>query len=285
MTVSRLASTAGIQLQGGYIPVKELDITPLCEKQGNYAYMMRKERPNRRIQPSVFGVVFGYMLDYEMTLESGQLVSPLSVSSYRIAHKGALKVGQLSEFDSCVARIDELYCHNPRDYNAIINEFRRIAIYDTIYRSGFYQLVNEIPMSLTDSDVKSMCRAVSATKEYLCKTAEEFNFEVGFTGVHSKNILPSDCDLVTDDSLIDFKCSTKEPNSKQTFQLLLYYLLGKHECPKMFNKVKYLKIINPLLGNVYTYDIKKLDTDYVKHILENKIGYPKKICDVICAKI
>ena len=95
----------------------------------------------------------------------------------------------------------------------------------------------------------------------------------------AKNVAPSDADWITEDSLIDIKCTKDGPKSSETFQLILYYLLGMNEAPSTFRKIKYLKILNPRLCRVYTYEIDKLKKEDLKHIEIDIMGYKESVFD------
>ena len=83
--------------------------------------------------------------------------------------------------------------------------------------------------------------------------------------------IPSDADLVVDDTLIDIKCTNKSHPISEIMQLLGYsslMILNKHR--KNINKIA---IINILHGNITTYDIDFLNKDncinYIK-VLKNE---------------
>lgn len=277
-TVWSLASSSGLQPFGGYIPPKDMEVSSLLqEDDSEYRERMLQERQFGNMSPAVFGVVFGYMLSYECALDLKDKVDFTSLIVFGVAIKGARYVNREQELVRYINQIDKLYAEQPRNYHKIVYLFNKVAMFDSIYRSGWYNRFYKAPRPNGD-DVKPMLRALGATKEYL-KAEEVLRFGVGFFGLGSANMAPSDCDLVTGDSLIDFKCSIKEPNNKHTFQLILYYLLGKHEYPEYFDDVEYLKIINPILGKVYSYEVKEIGSRVLKYIAEHNIGYSKSVTD------
>ena len=118
---------------------------------------------------------------------------------------------------------------------------------------------------------------LGATECYFIDHEKVVSLGFGFTALGTKNLLPSDGDVLTESSLIDLKCSSKAPTSKHTFQLLLYYILGLHEFPEHFKHLKYIKLINPILGKVYSYPLADLDKNMLKTIEKEIIGYENSV--------
>ena len=74
-------------------------------------------------------------------------------------------------------------------------------------------------------------------------------------------------------SLWDFKVSKRDPNSKQTLQLLMYYLMGKHSVHKEFDSIEKLAIFNPRKNKIYCAEVSDIPDEVIKEVSEKVIGY------------
>ena len=94
---------------------------------------------------------------------------------------------------------------------------------------------------------------------------------------NSKNLIQihGDLDFITDNSIIDIKCTSKNKITSHITQEYIYYLLLKNGCSNLtadeyekVKNVKFLTTINPLIGERITYDIKNIDEDgFIKECL------------------
>ena len=77
------------------------------------------------------------------------------------------------------------------------------------------------------------------------------------------------------------KTSKKKPTQEQFFQLLQYYILGKHFRKEQFRFVDKIGIFNPRLNAVFQLKINDLDDDILNKARYNLIHYEPKSVDVI----
>ena len=151
-----------------------------------------------------------------------------------------------------------------------------LVVYDAVYRAGYYNPNLKTP-KITNEDRDAIELMVNETKLYLLEKEKIVALGVSFKAEGANNVSPSDADFLTEESIIDLKCSVSKPTSKHTLQLILYYILGLHEYPNEFKKLKYIKIINPRIDKVFSYEIKKIDVEDLKYNEKEIMGYAKSV--------
>lgn len=87
---------------------------------------------------------------------------------------------------------------------------------------------------------------------------------------YTKTVDSGDGDFLTADTIWDFKVSKMKPTSKETLQLLMYWIMGQHSGKKEFKNITNLGIFNPRLNNIYTLPISKVKPDIIE-IVETEI--------------
>lgn len=149
----------------------------------------------------------------------------------------------------------------------------KLVGFDVIYRAGFmgYKPVDEInPDEKTVFNIREMVsRSLAFFEKYGPIMIDGFTFEGGY----SSTVSAGDGDFLTEDTLWDFKVSTKEPTNKHTLQLLIYYIMGLHSKHKYFQNIKKIAIYNPRLNVVYIKSLDEISIDIIKEIEEKVICY------------
>ncbi|MBQ6354848.1 hypothetical protein IJJ18_00250 [Candidatus Saccharibacteria bacterium] len=148
----------------------------------------------------------------------------------------------------------------------------KLSGFDVVYRSSAweYKPVSKInPNKKTIGNIKTM---IDRTSTYVskCKPIIESGFIISDCG--GKYVTVGDGDLLTEDSIIDFKVSTRPPTSDHTLQLLIYYIAGLHKDFEKFKNVKKLIIFNPRLNISYTYNLHNLEDWIFNEVEKNIIG-------------
>ena len=80
-------------------------------------------------------------------------------------------------------------------------------------------------------------------------------------GAYTATITTGDGDLLTKDTLWDFKVTTSKPNKDHTLQLLIYYLIEN------------LGIFNPRQNTIYQLPISEISDEVIKEVETVVIGY------------
>ena len=173
------------------------------------------------------------------------------------------------DIDSILARIRGL------DDESIIAACEAVQ-YDGWYRNpcamaayGYSEL--RYPDDDTIRNIRIMVeRCVAYLRENGPVTKTGFDFKPrGYTRIVGNG----DGDVLTANGLWDLKTNKTRPNSKQTLQLLMYWIMGQHSGQKMFRNARYIGLINPRLGVVYRFDMNEMDEEIISVVENEVIGY------------
>ena len=149
----------------------------------------------------------------------------------------------------------------------------KLVGYDVCYRVGLqrFKPVSEInPDGGTiDSIIVMVNRGLALWNTYGPIIQDGFSFDGGYTPL----ISDGDGDFLTKDTLWDFKVIKREPTSKHTLQLLIYYIMGKHSKNESFSSGEYLGLFNPRKNKVYRYPVKSIPDQTIKTVSYDVIGY------------
>ena len=212
--------------------------------------------------PSAYKPIQGLAVDYLTRFMSGFSKE----EAFKISLLGADAVFENDEAKKLLENIKGL------DRQSITSACKLVC-YDTAYRVGpsaytpsFREEVEEDLILNISILVK---RALSFFKDYGPIAKCGFTFEGGYSEIVSSG----DGDFLTNDTLWDFKVSEKPLSSKQTLQLLIYYILGHNSIHKEFKKIKKLGIFNPLLNTVYQLDISEISNETFHVVSRYVLGY------------
>lgn len=95
----------------------------------------------------------------------------------------------------------------------------------------------------------------------------------GTYGGYTSFVSKGDGDFLTDDTMWEFKVTKTNPNSKQTMQLLMYWIMGLHSNQWIYKNIRKLGIFNPRHNAVYLYHIGKVPLEYIRFIEDKVIRY------------
>ncbi|WEV44951.1 hypothetical protein OZX60_05830 [Streptococcaceae bacterium ESL0687] len=240
------------QPRGGYLPVKNFIQLELSSGQE----LSDKEN----ISPGLVGIVVDYLTRF---MDAGHPEKSFKISLY-----GARILGSEEE-DKAQAILKNIKGLDDQSIAAAC----KLAGYDTVYRAGkagFVPIEEIKPDEATISNIRIMVeRSLDFIKKYGPVTEEGFRFD----GAYTSTITNGDGDFLTKDTLWDFKVSKNKPTSKNTLQLAIYYLMGKHSRNLNFADITKLGIFNPRLNLVYLLDINSVDDKIFSEIEELVIGY------------
>ncbi len=238
------------QPRGGYIKPKEFTAITLDDGAQLSA--------NENIHASLIGLSVDYLTRYMMGTPANE--------AFKISLLGSLRVNESKYAEKLLQDIKGL------DDKSISNSCKLVG-YDVCFRAGLigYRPVQEIsPNEETLLNIRTMVnRCLNFWKEYGPIVLDGFTFEGGYTEIVSTG----DGDYLTKDTLWDFKVSKDAPKNQYTLQLLMYYIMGCHSIHKEFQSIKRLGIFNPRLNMVYLLNICDIDTDIIKEVSSEVIGY------------
>lgn len=273
-SVSRIAYEPYLQPRGGFLRPRDMVAEDLDnDKKVDYPALINEYCENGKLLPQIRGLVIDYLLRVELDMALGLDYKNAIVGAFNISLLGVKMVGKMDVAKRLLNKLgDEYKKTKDRDYKKIVKAASELVVFDAVVRAGYYDQ-NAPKPKVNDNDVESIMAMLKVTKEYLLNRQKIVSLGPVFNAFGAEYVLPSDADLLTKDSLIDIKCSKKKPTAQQTFQLLLYYILGMHEDPVRFTRLKYLKIVNPRLGRVFSYKIEDIQEEYLKHVEKYIMGY------------
>lgn len=95
----------------------------------------------------------------------------------------------------------------------------------------------------------------------------------GTYGGYTATVDSGDGDFLSKDTLWDFKVSKSKPTSKNTLQLLIYWIMGQHSGQAVFKDITKLGIFNPRLNAAFLLDMSKVSAETIKTVEEEVICY------------
>ena len=239
------------QPRGGYInpsarqKIHLVDAVPLNEYES--------------VAPGLIGTAVDYLTRYKN--------GATPEDAFEISLRGSSIVNEYNKASNYILRLDRELSDK-----CIVAALKLVG-YDVAFRSGplYYKDVTDItPDSQTIQNVREMVnRSLRFFDRYGPIVKDGFTFEGGYTNTISSG----DGDYLTEDTLWDFKVSKKEPTSKNTLQLLIYYLMGIHSIHPEFKSIKYLGIYNPRLNIVFRYAISNIPKSVIQEVEKYIIGY------------
>ena len=244
------------QPYGGYLPVSLLRV---------YSFDDQKQIDESDYLTDYSGLQ-GLTVDYLTRFMSGYPIE----KAFEISFEGAEIVGQEAQAHRFARNIKGL------DQNSIQNAISLVS-YDVAYRRGPDFFVDPISIIPHPSMVSNICIMVNRGLGYLKNKGKLISVGFTFDGGYTKLISSGDGDFLTEEGLWDFKTSKNEPTSKETLQILAYYILGYHSNCPAFKSIKRIGLYNPFLNKSYEVILSEIP-DFVFHgVSRNVLGY--KISD------
>lgn len=247
------------QPRGGYINPKTLVKSVLFEDGVS-------ELPNESVHPSLVGLAVDYLTRY-MLGDSAEEAFKISLLGLGVCESAGMNE------DAEYGR--ELFRRLSRDLNmTTVESAIKLCAFDVCVRAGMagYKSIMLINADLyTCSNVAVMVkRNLNLFKVYGNPVLNGFVFKGGYTSTVSTG----DGDFVTPDTLWELKVSVREPTKEWTLQTLMYWIMGLNsEHYEIFEKVKYLGIVNPRKNAVYRIAVADIPMKVIEAIERDVIGY------------
>ena len=246
---SRMKSVAQPN-RGGYINPKDMESETLKTD-----YQLKS---NENISPALIGLAVDYLTRFMLEKDV--------IKAFKISLMGAKRVQETSKAGSLLLSIRGL------DDISIISAIKMVG-YDVAAR-GNPMAYSSVDLIEPDSDtIENVRIMVNRSLSFFEKVGPILKFGYTFEGGYTKVIGSGDGDFMTKDTLWDFKVSKNEPTKEQTFQLLIYYIMGLHSQYPEYEEIKYLGIYNPRSNKLYRYSTDKIPKEVRKRIEEEVIGY------------
>ena len=238
------------QPYGGYLNIKNFDIFYIND--GN----ILNEKEN--VNPSTVGLVVDYMSRF--------MTGTVITEAFKISILGALIANQLDVAAEYLNNITGL------DDNSIFYACKMCG-FDVAFRAGiehFSDTKHINPNKDTIENIRIMInRSINFFKDFGPVLVDGFTFEGGYT----ETINAGDGDFLTKDTLFDFKVSKKEPTSKYTLQILIYYIMGLHSIHSYFKDITNIGLFNPRLNKIYICPVERINKDIINQIEKEVICY------------
>ncbi|MCF0108767.1 MAG: hypothetical protein HUJ57_01525 [Erysipelotrichaceae bacterium] len=90
---------------------------------------------------------------------------------------------------------------------------------------------------------------------------------------YSEYVVQGDGDILTKDTMWEFKVTKSRPTSKHTLQLLMYWIMGKHSGMDIYKHIDKIGIYNPRLNVAYVLETSKIPDSVIKEVEEDVICY------------
>lgn len=149
----------------------------------------------------------------------------------------------------------------------------RLASYDVAYRVGphAYRPGSAcVPDAATIEHIRIMvARSTTFFQELGPVIADGFTFP----GAYTKLITSGDGDVLTADTLWDFKVSAYPPTKEHTLQLLIYAIMGQHSTRTELRSISKIGVFNPRLNTGYRITLAEIPADMLDIIARDVIGY------------
>ena len=268
-SVTRVADQCK-QPYGGYIKAAWFEKTQLS----NAPLSLDAEN----ISPILVGLAVDYLTRFQSGLPKEEAFG-ISLAAAEIADH--LMPGRLDEAREALDGISGL------DKESIVNACK-IVSFDVWRRSILAAMTTgshlSIPNSITVDHIRRMVqRSMHFLKLYGPVVSYKFTFDPpngdvadyismketgeGRYGGYTPAVSSGDGDFHTKDTIWDFKVSKRELTSKQTLQLLMYYIMGKHSDQKQYETINKLGVYNPRLDTVYL-----LETERIPKLVFKRVG-------------
>lgn len=225
----------------GYISTKDFKI---IELENNIEL-----NENENISPAIIGIVVDYMTRFVL----GDSIK----EAFKISIKGAYCAAELGNKKS-IRQIKQYLKYIDGLDDISIQNACKVVAFDVWYRNPIGAIFSnnsyEInPNIVTINNIRILIeRSLIFFEKYGPIIADGFDF---YPNGYSEKITSGDGDFLTKNTLWDFKVSKNEPIKNHLFQLLIYYVMGKHSGNSIFDSIDSVGIFNPRLNKIYLLNI------------------------------
>ena len=250
------------QPYGGYIKLSEFETIVI-----NDNITLNAEE---NIHGSIVGIVVDYLTRY---LIDGDLVKifhrPLQGATIAELRGGIKNAKAIA--DNLLKGIKGI------DDNSVINACKLVTFEVYVWRINSLEAIRYKGYKETNPDKATVENIQTLVKRSMALFEKYGSVtKYGFT-VGGGTVWCGDGDFLTADTLWDFKVSKTKPNSKNTLQLLMYYIMGKHSGQDIFKNITRIGIFNPRLNAVYLLEMSKVSEDIINAVEQEVICYGNEL--------
>lgn len=236
------------QPRGGYLPMSGFEVINL-----NDGVILNEE--------NVSGSTMGMVVDYLTRWAQSKDVE----DAFQVSILGARRVDREAEAMRLLSGIKDM------SDASIVNACKLVG-FDTYARGVFvdYDSSTVNPDHPTCQNIRTLVnRVLSFFNSYGPVTLEGFDLMGGYSRVVDRG----SGDFLTKNVLWDLKVMRKDPESKHSLQLLMYYIMGKRSIHKEFDSITKVGFYNPRLNKIYLMDMSKVDPQIIKTVEDEVICY------------
>ncbi|ETP71515.1 hypothetical protein UYO_2542 [Lachnospiraceae bacterium JC7] len=215
------------------------------------------------INAGLVGLAVDYMCRY--------LISTDKKKSFEISLRGAKIIDSFrkGEFLKAEELLEQI---NGLDDESIKAACKLVG-YDVCYRDtieDYKRSESIVADGYTVSNIRIMIeRGLSFLQERGPVTSMGFTFEGGY----SETVSSGDGDYLTHEGMWDFKTSGNAITSKETLQLLIYFLMGKHSGQDRYKDIKTIGFFNPRKNLVSWTDVSFIPQSTIDIVNREVIKY------------
>ena len=217
-----------------------------------------KLNEEENIHPSLIGMAVDYMTRF--------LIGRDKTEAFEISICGSVIAKQDDYAELLLERITGM------DDESIASACKLVG-YDVCYRVGrraFKPVESINPDKYTIDNIRIMInRGLSFFEKY----GPIIDYGMTFKGGYTKVVTSGDADFMTKDTLWDFKVSKTKPTTKNTLQLLMYYIMATHTNNSKFDSVTNVGVFNPRLNTVFIKSIQDVSPEIIRAVENDIIGY------------
>lgn len=252
------------QPYGGYLPLRSFQAIP--QNDGHYLF------PSENIHGSLVGLSVDYLTRFMNGTPVDQafgisLMGAHTLDFYRRREDKEDSRKEHQHAQELLTKISGL------DDESIFHACQLVG-YDVCYRAGiaYYQPVDTIKADgATIHNIRIMVqRSLSFLEMYGPVVKDGFTFEGGYT----HTVSTGDGDFITKDTMWDFKVLKSKPSSRDTLQLLMYYLMGRHSIHPELQRIQKLGFFNPRSNIVYLLNTSDIPEEVISEVANDVICYP-----------
>lgn len=217
--------------------------------------------PEENIHSSIVGLAVDYLTRF--------IMSRNILNSFEISLRGAVIAGAAETAGRLLERI------RGTDSESVVSACR-LAGFDVWYRNPMYVLTHGVtkPADPDDETIENIQIMIERSKKFF----EDYGpvIQHGFTfepDGYTLTVDAGDGDFLTANTLWDFKVSKNKMTSKQTLQLLMYWIMGQHSGQEVFKGITRLGVFNPRLNAMYTLEMAKVPSEVIRQVEDEVICY------------
>lgn len=237
----------------GFLPIKNFEVNNFYD-----GMEIDTSTPSYSSYASLQGMVVDYMTRMLCGVEKKE--------AFKVSLLGAKKVNEEKKASRLLNSIKGL------DNDSIFRAFKLVG-YDVAVRRGSKYFTSVDFISPDDTILRNITIMVKRGVEFINNQGDLLSTGFTFDGGYTSIVDSGDGDYLTDGGLWDFKTSIKKPDSKDTLQILIYYILGFHSRNDNFKKVKTIGLFNPLRNESYKINVSSISDDTLRKVSHDVIGY------------